>query len=120
MGTRTDTDAIGNQTFYTIFVRWPDEVRLFTGEHTMLETVDDVLAEIDQLSNGAKVAAIFRHDYDVPRQDVTEEVAELAMRRWEAEGNVEGRDPMPDFIDTFAPSHIATPYGEITIRSAAR
>ena len=94
-------DTIANATFYTILVRWPREVRLFTHEGPMLESEAEVLAALDQLSG--EVACIFRHDYDIPRKDVTEDIARAAYRKLIDAGHTPS-DSFPVFIMEHAPS----------------
>ncbi len=97
-------DALGNVSFFTLLARWPDEIRLFTVEHEMLEKEDDVIAALDQHPN---VALIFRHDNDAPRRDVTEDIAIRLYRHW-CKAHDPAREPLPRFIAENIPASFDT------------
>ncbi len=87
-------DALGNVSFYTLLARWPDEIRLFTVEHELLENEDEVIAALDQHPH---VALIFRHDDDAPRRDVTEDIAIRLYHDWCARHDLRA-ESLPPFI----------------------
>ena len=97
-------DAIGNATFYTLLARWPDEIRLFTIEHEMLEDEAAVIAALDQHPH---VALIFRHDEDGPRRDVTQDIALRLYDDWAREHDV-ARETLPRFIADNIPARMDT------------
>ncbi len=61
-----------NATFFTVFARWPDEVRLFSIEWEMIETTAEALAAVRQ---NPRAVCVFRHDPDGPHRDVSEDIA---------------------------------------------
>lgn len=86
-------DACGYKTFFSIWARWPGQVRLFSIEWEMIETEAEV---VTVLRENRHAVVVFRHDPDVPRRDVSEDVA----RRWLRERVASGYDPpdLPEFI----------------------
>jgi len=103
-------------TFYTIWCRWPGEIRLFTVEAPEIHNDAEALAELKQHENAVRV---FRHDSDVPRRDVSEDLALL----WLGELIAGGIDPeanLPRFIAEHVSADQANREREIcTIPSAA-
>jgi hypothetical protein len=95
-------DALGNVTFYTLLARWPDEIRLFTVEHPLLESEEDVIAALPEFP---RVTRIFRHDDDVPRRDVTSDIAMRLYHDW-----MENHDPaceaLPAFVADNVPAYL--------------
>lgn len=88
--------------FYTLLARWPGEIRLFTVEHEMLESEDEVIAALPQHPH---VALVFRHDDDAPRRDVTEDIAIRLYLRW-IEQHDPVREPLPRFIADNIPASL--------------
>lgn len=97
--TQEHTDSIGNETFYTVLCRWPREIRLFTIESTTIENDAEALEAVKQNDNAA---AVFRHDYDIPRKDVSEDIARL----WLDEMIDGGFNPEEDNLPPFIEAHI--------------
>ncbi len=89
-------------TFYTLLARWPDEIRLFTVEHEMLESEDAVIAALPQ---HPQVAHIFRHDDDAPRRDVTEDIAVRLYHDW-IKSHDPSRETLPAFIAENIPASL--------------
>jgi hypothetical protein len=87
-------------TFYTIWCRWPGEIRLFTVEAPEIHTDAEAMAELKQHENAVRV---FRHDYDVPRRDVSEDLAE----QWLSDLFLAGFDPQTDDMPAFIAEHIS-------------
>jgi hypothetical protein len=86
---------LSTETFYTVWVRWPGETRLQSIEREMIESEDEAISVLREIPAVA-VVFVFRHDPDVPRRDVSEDLA----RRWLRERTNRGYDPvtLPDFI----------------------
>ena len=95
-------DALGNVTFYTLLARWPGEIRLFTVEHPLLESEDDVIAALPE---HPRVTRIFRHDDDTPRRDVTGDIALRLYHDWTQSHDLE-RETLPGFIADNIPAHL--------------
>jgi hypothetical protein len=87
------TDDLENKTFFTVWARWPGQTRLFSVEWEMIETEAEAVAV---LRENRHAVVVFRHDPDVPRRDVSEDVA----RQWLRERADRGYDhsALPDFI----------------------
>jgi hypothetical protein len=97
-------DAIGNDTYFIVWCRVPGQIRLFQVYDEMIETKEEVLQVVSELPDSWSVACIFRHDYDIPRKDVTEDIAHLAWQRWKTDNdNSIGGAPVPDFVMQHAP-----------------
>ena len=91
-----DVDVLGNKTFYTILTKWTDGLE--TIEWKTLWSREDV---IEAVYNHDRVAIIFQHDYDVPRRDITEDIAIDMYHEWVKENTPESA---PDFIKNNAPA----------------
>ncbi len=88
-------DALGDKTYFTIFARWPREVRLFSIEWALIETEVEALAVLKETENAVLV---FRNDPDVPRTDVSEDLARTWLHELNARGiSLSGND-LPSFI----------------------
>jgi hypothetical protein len=93
----TPNDPLNGLTFFTLLARWRGEVRPFTVEHSLIQTEDEV---IDALLEHPNAFVVWRHDSDVPRQDVSEDIARRWLDRLRASGH--GPDDMlPAFIGQF-------------------
>ena len=97
----TDQDAIGNATFYTVHVRDRTKIRPFFPESEVPETLEETLAIVQELDG--QVAVVFRHDCDIPRKDVTEDIARLWHGKLIADGHGP-HDAWPDFLMEHAPT----------------
>lgn len=82
-----------NKSFYTIWARWPGHDRLFSVEWEMIETEAEV---ITVLRENRRAVLVFRHDPDVPRRDVSEDMALLWLRERVARGY--DQTDLPEFI----------------------
>lgn len=91
-------DPLNNETFYTIFVRWHGEVRPFTVENAMIETEAEV---IDALVQNPNAFVVFRHDFDSPRRDVSEDIARLWLAKLKERGVDPRTDTLPAFIGLY-------------------
>jgi hypothetical protein len=65
-------DIFGNTTFFTVWARWPGQLRLASIEWDMIETEDEAIAV---LRENPRAVVVFRHDSDVSRRDVSEDIA---------------------------------------------
>lgn len=90
-----------NATFFTVFARWPDEVRLFSIEWEMIETTAEALAAVRQ---NPRAVCVFRHDPDGPHRDVSEDIA----RAWLDELIAAGFDAEEDTLPTFIGEHLTS------------
>jgi hypothetical protein len=90
-------DPLDNQTFYTILVEWRGEIRPYTIEAKLLETEDDV---IEALAENPNAIAVYRHEFDTPRRDVSEDIAERWWDQLRRRGYSAG-DTLPAFIGRF-------------------
>jgi hypothetical protein len=104
-------DVFGEKTFFTIWVRWRGEIRPFTVEHAMIETEEEV---IDAIVQNPSVFAVYRHDHDTPREDVSEDIARLWLARLDRQGYT-ADDTLPSFIGL----HLTNDDIEGVLRSAA-
>ena len=84
-----------NASYFTVFTRWPDEIRLLSIEWEMIETLGEALAAVRQ---NERAVLVFRHDPDVPRRDVSEDIARAWLAELEAQGLDTGQDALPAFI----------------------
>ena len=62
---------------YTVFARWPREVRLFTVEWEMIENEAEALKAVKETENAVLV---IRNDPDIPRTNVSEDIARIWLR----------------------------------------
>jgi hypothetical protein len=76
----------------------------------MMQTFTDVADHIDNLWPVFKVLAVFRHDHDLPRQDVTASVAEQMYREWRARGGDPETGVIPAFVFENMPTHLDSGY----------
>jgi hypothetical protein len=86
-------------TYFTVFARWPDEVRLLSIEWKMIQTPAEALAAVRQ---NRQAVLVFRCDPDVPRRDVSEDIA----RAWLDELLDAGFNPNQDMIPAFIGEHV--------------
>lgn len=100
------TDPIGNTTFYTVFARVPGQVRPHQLEGEMIETVEEVLAAIDQLPKGWTLWCVFKIAGDIPREDVTEDIARRAYWLWRHAGHSPSLHDLPQWISEHLPSDL--------------
>ncbi len=82
-------------TFYTVLARWPHEVRLMSIEWEVIESEKEALEAVKQNDHSILV---FRNDPDVPRRDVSEDIAWKWLRELITEGFSPEEDDMPSFI----------------------
>jgi hypothetical protein len=103
--TRQRGDALNDNTYFTLFARWPGEVRLFTVEWELIQTEAEALSAVKETENAVLV---FRNDPDVPRADVSEDIARLFVKDLLARGfNLEAID-FPSFVlEHLSPADIA-------------
>jgi hypothetical protein len=93
-----NTDALGNRTFYTVWMEADGSMTdAWTMETQLIQSKDDVLRAINE-AHPFKVRCIFQHDYDTARQDVTEDFAIIAKQKWIEDGHTLGVDTLPDFV----------------------
>jgi hypothetical protein len=92
---KSEGEPLGDQTYFTVFARWPREVRLFSVEWELIETEAEALEAVKHTYNAALV---FRHDPDVPRKDVSEDIARAWLSQIIGRGFDPGRDRLPEFI----------------------
>jgi hypothetical protein len=90
-------DPLNNETFYTILVEWRGEIRPFTVEAKLLETEDEV---IEALAEHPNAIAVYRHEFDTPRRDVSEDIAQRWWEKLKQRG-VMADDTLPRFIGRF-------------------
>src|SRR5512146_1004182 len=96
-------DFLGNETFFTVWVRDGKAIRAFQPEHDQIETIEEALALVQEQEaqfGTYRVVGVFRHDYDVPRRDVTEDLAVM----WADAIKCGGDDFYPDFVLQHVPS----------------
>lgn len=93
------TDAIADQTYFTLFARWPNEVGLMTVEWSMIQTMAEALEAVKQ---NERTVLVFRNDPDVPRRDVSEDLARI----WLKELWVHGFDPAEESVPAFIGEHL--------------
>lgn len=86
--------------YFTIFARWPGEVRLFSIEWEMIETAAEALAAVRQ---NARAVQVLRSDPDSPSRDVSEDIA----RAWLAELQDAGFHPDEAVIPAFIGEHLS-------------
>jgi hypothetical protein len=91
-------DPLASTTFYTILVQWRDEVRPFTVESQLLQTEDEVITTLEENPNAI---AVYRHDPDVPRQEVSEDIALRWLAQLYERHFDPGEDTLPRFIGNF-------------------
>jgi hypothetical protein len=89
--------VLENASYFTIFTRWPDEIRLLSIEWEMIETPQEALEAVRQNANAVLV---FRHDPDTPRRDVSEDIARAWLEELRAKGFDSTDDTLPAFIAT--------------------
>ena len=89
-----------NATYFTVFARRPDEVRLFYIEWEMIQTAAEALAAVRQ---NRRAVRVFRHDPDSPHRDVSEDIA----RAWLAELAANGFDAEADILPAFIGEHLS-------------
>jgi hypothetical protein len=82
-------------TYFTIFARWPDEIRLLSIEWEMIETEAEALAALRQ---NERAVLVLRSDPDCPRRDVSEDIARAWLDELLAAGFDPGQDRLPSFI----------------------
>jgi hypothetical protein len=87
--------VLENATFFTLFARWPDEIRLFSIEWEMIESQAEALATLRQ---NARVVFVLRHDPDVPPRDVSQDLARAWLEELRAHGFDAEQDALPGFI----------------------
>lgn len=92
-------------TFYLVMVRFDKHIREYTPEAELPETVDEVLALVNECETEfSHVARILRCDPDIAPEDVTEEIAAIAYRKWVDGGADVEHDATPQFIHNHAPA----------------
>jgi hypothetical protein len=87
--------VLENASYFTVFTRWPDEIRLLSIEWEMIASPAEALAAVRQ---NERAVLVFRHDPDVPRRDVSEDIARAWLAELEAQGLDAGQDALPAFI----------------------
>jgi hypothetical protein len=87
--------AIENQTYFTLFARWPREIRLMSIEWEKIHTEAEALEAVKQLDH---VVQVWRNDPDVARCDVSEDVARTYLDQWIERGGNPEEDDVPEFI----------------------
>jgi hypothetical protein len=90
-------DPLDGRSFYTVLARWRGEVRPFTVEHVLIQTEDEA---IDVLTEHPNAFLVLRHDPDIARQDVSEDIARQWLDRLRASGYGPD-DTVPQFIGLF-------------------
>ena len=85
-------------TYFTIFARWPDEVRLLSIEWEMIETEAEALAALRQ---NERAILVLRSDPDCPRRDVSEDIARAWLEELLASGFNPDQDRLPAFIGEY-------------------
>lgn len=90
-----DVDALRDETYFTVFAQWSSEVRLFSVEWEIIGTEREALEAVQQNDHAALV---FRSDPDIPRKDVSEDIARLWARQIIDRGYDPTRDVLPEFI----------------------
>lgn len=93
--------AFQPQTFFAIFARWPDEVRLLTIEHPIIETLGEAL---EALRQHPRAVLAVRCDPDCPPRDVSEDLALTWLDQWIAAGS----NPVDDIMPAFVAEHITS------------
>lgn len=81
--------------YFTVFTRWPDEIRLLSIEWEMIQTPAEALAAVRQ---NERAVLVMRHDPDVPRRDVSEDIARAWLDDLRAQGFDPRQDPLPAFV----------------------
>lgn len=84
-----------NATYFTIFARWPDEIRLLSIEWEMIETETEALAALRQ---NERAVLVLRSDPDCPRRDVSEDIARAWLEELLASGFNPAQDTLPAYI----------------------
>jgi hypothetical protein len=85
-------------TYFTIFARWPDEIRLLSIEWEMIETEAEALAALRQ---NERAVLVLRSDPDCPRRDVSEDIARAWLEELVAAGFNPAQDRLPAFIGEY-------------------
>lgn len=102
-------DALGNQTFFVIMVKDKKSIRPFTVEHEVPETREEALAlvkEWDGYLTDFSVFAVYQCDPDIPRKDISEDLAV----EWAEELKAGGFDPDIQNWPTFITRNVPTYY----------
>lgn len=93
------TDTLANQTTFTIWARHPGQIRLWSVEAPMLQTMAEALEELKQHDRAVMVT---QSDPDVPAKDVSEDLA----RAWLKELWAHGFDPTEENVPAFVGEHL--------------